>query len=198
MLTKRYTPYTLHYTSGYHRWWTGFGVDTPHHHSPLTAVSTGRIAWIICSCWLTLIPRLSSRSNRVPYLPPRELAHRLGSWASAAAHSQHSPSYVCTVSSTARGCASQPPPLFRWLERQFYRACFFVWAQPQFIGCLDTVAPFFFLPQRLQSLQLLKRRRWAGWRSCMRASQWRKKREHLIKLHARKNRSAIVCSFSLP
>lgn len=30
---------------------------------------------------------------------------------------------------------------------------------------------FFFLPQRLQSLQLLKRRRWAGWRSCMRASQ---------------------------
>lgn len=90
-------------------------------------------------------------------------------------------------------------PLFRWLERQFYRACFLSELSLSLSGFwILWRLFFFFLPQRIQSLQLLERRRWAGWRSCMRARQWCKKREHLIKLHARKSRSASVCSFSLP
>lgn len=93
---------------------------------------------------------------------------------------QSAQSQLCSVSLTARGCTSQPPPSIPppsadWNDNS---PC----VSTTRVFCLSSASIyvlfgysfvffFFFLPQCLQSLQLLERCRWAGWYPCLRARQ---------------------------
>lgn len=197
---SRNTSYILHYPTGYQRWWTGFGgwyppppfspdcgQHRPHcrDHLLLLTDTNPSVIFQVQQGFPTCLPEswlTGSGAEPPPASCPQSALTQLRM------HCQlDSPwAYITT-------------PLFRRLERQFSlplpHMFFFV-----VFFCLSSASVYralgycgavfvFFLPQRLQSLQLLKRRRWAGWRSCMQARQWCKKRERLIKPHTRK----LIC-----
>lgn len=88
-------------------------------------------------------------------------------------------------------------PLFRWLERQFYRACFLSELSLSLSGVRILWRLFFCLSvfSHCNCSSVAGGR--DGVPACVRASDERSA-NILFKLHARKNRSASVCSFSLP
>lgn len=91
------------------------------------------LVWIIFCCWLTLIPVLSSRSNRGPYLPSLRVSWGADSWVFGAAYDQHSPSSALSAPRSV-GVHHTPRP-FSLCLTICHPDCVFVWALLQFIAC---------------------------------------------------------------